>query len=304
MAPKDAQPDRRTILVLLPGDPASDQTDHYQVLQAEKAADEGKKAGVTVEVLFAPGFDHLRTLRKRLGDPKAPRIDAVVTEPVSLSTMDLILRDLKGKAGLVLLNIWGPSVEDQARSWGSAFPIGTVSTDHVKIGALQGRQIAQHVPEGGRVLCVTGPSRASAAQQRLEGVRSALRPDIQLLHTGAGDWNEADGIVAFNSWYGVFKARTDVIHVVAAQSDELAMGSLRAARAVANTAHREMLLKARFLGVDACPGFGKKLVDEGTLTGSVATPANTDLAIRHLVRFWTDGTPVPLRSFSEAKTYP
>jgi hypothetical protein len=73
---------------------------------------------------------------------------------------------------------------------------------------------------------------------------------------------------------------------------------------VANTAHREMLLKARFLGVDACPGFGKKLVDEGTLTGSVATPANTDLAIRHLVRFWTDGTPVPLRSFSEAKTYP
>jgi len=295
---------RRTILVLLPGDPASGQTDHYQVLQAEKAATEGHKAGVAVEVLFAPGFDHLRSLRKRLLDAKAPRVDAVVTEPMSLSTMDLILRDLKGKAGLVLLNIWAPSIEEQSRSWGSAFPIGTVSTDHAKIGALQGRQIAQHVPEGGRVLCMTGPSRASAAQQRLDGVRSTLRPDIQLLQTEAGDWNEADGIVAFNSWYGIFKARLDLIHVVAAQSDELAMGSLRAARAVANPGHREMLSKARFLGVDACPGFGKKLVDEGTLAGSVTTPANTDIAIRHLVNFWNEGTPVPLRSFSEAKIYP
>ncbi|MFI5184212.1 MAG: substrate-binding domain-containing protein [Vicinamibacteria bacterium] len=304
MAAQDTNPDRRTVLVLLPGDPASDQTDHYQILQAEKAQAEGKKTGVAVEVLFAPGFDHLRTLRKRLGDPKAPRVDAVITEPASLSTMDLILRDLKGKTGLVLLNIWGPSVEEQARTWGSGHPIGTVSTDHGKIGALQGRQIAQFVPDRGRVLCVTGPSRASAAQQRLEGVRSTLRSDIQLLHTEAGDWNEADGIVAFNSWYGIFKARIDVIHVIAAQSDELAMGALRAVRAVANAAHREMLSKARFLGVDACPGFGKKLVDEGTLAGSVMTPANTDIAIRHVVRFWADGTPVPLRSFSEAKTYP
>jgi ABC-type sugar transport system substrate-binding protein len=304
VASKDPQSERRTIVVLLPGDPASDQTDHYQVLQAEKAAAEGKKAGVAVEVMFAPGFDHLRTLRKRLGDSKAPRVDAVVTEPASLSTMDLILRDLKGKAGLVLLNIWAPSVEEQSRNWGGGFPIGTVSTDHAKIGAIQGRQIAQHVPNGGRVLCVTGPSRASAAQQRLEGVRSTLRSDIQLLHTEAGDWNEADGIMAFNSWYGIFKARIDVMHVVAAQSDELAMGSLRAARALANAAHREIFSKARFLGVDACPRFGKKLVDEGTLAGSVTTPANTDIAIRHLVNFWSEGTPVPLRSFSEATMYP
>jgi ABC-type sugar transport system substrate-binding protein len=304
VAPKDPQSDRRTVLVLLPGDPASNQTDHYQVLQAERATAEGKRSGVAVEVLFAPGFDHLRTLRKRLGDSKAPRVDAVVTEPASLSTMDLILRDLKGKAGLVLLNIWGPSVEEQSRTWGSAFPIGTVSTDHVKIGAIQGRQITQHVQGAGRVLCVTGPSRASAAHQRLEGVRSTLRPDIQLLQIEAGDWNEADGIVAFNSWYGISKARMDIIHVVAAQSDELAIGALHAARAVANPAHREMLSKARFLGVDACPGFGKKLVDEGMLAGSVTTPANTDIAIRHLLSFWNEGTPVPLRSFSEAKMYP
>ena len=89
------------------GDPTSDQIDNYQRLQGERAGAEAKKAGIGVEVVFVPGFDHLRTLRKRLGDTKAPRIDAVITEPASLSTMDLILRDLKGKTGLVLLNIWG-----------------------------------------------------------------------------------------------------------------------------------------------------------------------------------------------------
>jgi ABC-type sugar transport system substrate-binding protein len=304
VASDTSKPTSRTVLVLLLGDPSSDQIDNYQRLQGERAAAEAKKAGIGVEVVFVPGFDHLRTLRKRLGDTKAPRIDAVITEPASLSTMDLILRDLKGKTGLVLLNIWGGSIEEQARAWGSAHPFGTLSTDHAKIGAIQGRQVNQHAPDKGAVLCVTGPSRASAAQQRLEGMRSTLRPDIQVLQTEAGDWNETDGIVALNSWYGVFKARTDTIHVVAAQSDELAVGALRAARAVANPLHREMLLKARFLGVDACPTFGKKLVDEGTLAGSVMTPANTDVAIRHLVRFWADGTPVPLRTFTEAVAYP
>ena len=304
MASSTSKPSSRTVLVLLLGDPATDQIDNYQRLQGDAASAEARKSGVAVEVVFVPGFDHLRTLRKRLGDPKAPRVDAVITEPASLSTMDLILRDLKGKTGLVLLNIWSPSVEENARGWGSEHPFGTFSTDHVKIGAIQGRQIAKLAPENGVVLCLTGPSRASAAQQRLEGVKSTLRPDIRVLQTEAGDWNEADGIVAFNSWYGLFRSRSDTIHVVAAQSDELAVGALHAARAVANPAHREMLTKARFLGVDACPAFGKKLVDEGTLAGSVVTPPNTDTAIRQLVRFWTDRTPVPLRTYTEASAYP
>jgi ABC-type sugar transport system substrate-binding protein len=294
----------RTVLVLLLGDPQSDQVDHYQHLQAECAEAEAKRAGVSAEILFAPGFDQLRILRQRLADAGAPKIDAVVTEPTSLAALDLMLKNLEGKVGLVLLNIWSPAIDEKGATWGQGHPFGWVSTNHARIGEIQGAQVNQRAPEGASVLCISGPSRASAARQRREGMTSKVRPDIHVLLTEAGDWNESDGIVAFNNWYSGFKAREEHVAVVAAQSDELAVGALHAARAVANRAHRDMFLKAKFLGVDACPTFGKKLVDDGTLSASVTTPANTDVAIRHLARFWRAGTASPLATYTEATPYP
>ena len=75
-------------------------------------------------------------------------------------------------------------------------------------------------------------------------------------------------------------------------------------KALASSEHRGALLKAQFLGVDACPTFGQRLVAEKQLAASVFTPANTGLALSHLHRFWTQRTPVPLRSFTEARPWP
>ena len=152
-----------TILVVLIGRKETGQTDPYQLLQEEVAEAEGVRAGVRAEIVFAPGFDHLRVIRKRLLDAGAPRLDAVIVEPSSVSSMGLILKELKGKTGLVLLNAWSSEVEDYARGWGSGLPFGTVSTDHSRIGEIQGRQVAALLPAGGHVLCVTGPLRSSAA---------------------------------------------------------------------------------------------------------------------------------------------
>jgi hypothetical protein len=56
--------------------------------------------------------------------------------------------------------------------------------------------------------------------------------------------------------------------------------------------------------VDACPMFGQRLIAEGKLAASVLTPANTGLAMSLLHRFYTQGVPVPLRSFTEARPFP
>ena len=93
--------------------------------------------------------------------------------------------------------------------------------------------------------------------------------------------------------------------VVAAQNDELAAGARSAAEALTNPAHRELLVKARFLGVDACPGYGQKLVDTGRLYASVTTPANTGEAVRSLKKFWDSGSPLVLGAASTEPTpYP
>lgn len=179
-----------------------------------------------------------------------------------------------------------------------------MGTDHVRVGEIQGRQVNAFLPSGGRVLYVAGPQRSSAAQQRLDGLKSQVRPDIEVQEISAGQWTEADGIVAFNDWYRVAKARDPIVQVVAAGNDELALGARRACEALASAEHRAALLKARFIGVDACPTFGQRLVAENQLAASVFTPANTGMALSHLQRFWTQGTPVPIRSFTEARPWP
>jgi len=294
----------KRVFVLLIGNKERGEVNHFQLLQEETAVSEGRTLGLDVEVAFAPGFDQLRVLKRRLLDEGAGALDAVVTEPASTSTMDLVLRELQGKASLVILSAWGPAVEASAPAWGSGIALGTVSTDHLRVGEIQGRQAAALLPGGGRLLCVAGPARSSAAQQRLEGLKSQVGDGVEVHEISAGQWTEPDGIVAFNDWYRVAKAGDPVVHVVAGGNDELALGARRACEALGSAEHRSALLAAKFLGVDACPTFGRKLVDEGSLTASVVTPANTGLALSHLARFWQDGKPVPLRSFTEATPWP
>jgi ABC-type sugar transport system substrate-binding protein len=293
----------KRVFVLLIGNKERGEVNHFQLLQEDTALAEGARLGLEVEVAFAPGFDQLRVLKKRMADTAAA-VDAVVTEPANNSTMDLMMSELHGKAGLVILSAWGPAVETSARGWGEGLPFGTVGTDHVKVGEIQGQQVKTLLPQGGRTLYVAGPLRSSAAQQRLDGLKSQLGTNIRVEEISAGQWTESDGIVAFNDWYRVAKSADPLVPVVAAGNDELAIGARRACQALPDPAHREALLRSRFLGVDACPTFGQRLVAEKQLYASVLTPANTGLALAQLHRFWTQGTPLPLRSFTEARPWP
>lgn len=293
----------KTVFVLLLGNKEGEPADLYQDLQKKEALARADPSGLKIEVACAPGFDQYRILRKRLGDTEAP-VDAVVTEPANASTMGLILKELKGKTGCVLLNAWDSVVEEAVEGWGSSHPIGAVSTPHPTIGEIQGRQASVVVPPNGAVLVVTGPSRSSAAPERLQGLRSTIRSDITVADTEAGQWTEADGILAFNAWYGVFKSRHEEIHAIVGQSDDVAVGARQASLAVADAEHAAMFQKARLFGVGGCPGFGKDKVDDGSLTATIAVPPNTGMALNLLQRFWTVGGSFPRRSFTEVQPYP
>lgn len=291
--------ENHTAFVLLPG--RKEEMDHYQLLQQQEAISAGQRHGITVEIAWAPAFDQLRVLKKRMLEP-AP-LHAVVFEPSSLSIMDMLLRELRGRAGLVLLNAWSAAIETAAQSWEPGLPFGTVSTDHAGIGRIQGEQL-RAAAAGGSVLCVSGPRRSSAAQERLDALRAAVGDAAEILDTEAGEWTEAAGATAFGDWYRIFKARNPRLAAVAAQSDELAMGVHRAIHALPDAAHRATLAQAKLFGVDACPGYGRRLVDDGTLTASVTTPANTGLALQLLHGFWSAQRPLPLRSYTAPSPYP
>jgi ABC-type sugar transport system substrate-binding protein len=291
----------KSVFVLLIGDTDGKPVDLFQVLQEKDALAEGRVAGYQVDVAWATSFDQYGSVRKRLA---ASPVDAVVVEAASVTTAGLILKNLQGRTGLVLLNVWDPSFEPYLVGWGSGLPAGTISQPQAEIGRIQGQQLSGAVPEGANVLVVTGPPRSSAARQRLEGLRSGVRPDITLHTTEANQWSETDGILAFNSWYGVFKSRREEIHAVAGQSDDLAVGASKAGRAVANPDHARMFGRARLFGVGACPGYGKEMVDDRRLVASVTVRPNAGMAVAMLRRFWSDGKALPLQSTSEATAYP
>src|SRR5512141_1472937 len=291
--------ENRTVFVLLPG--RKEETDHYQLLQEQAALGAGQQHGIRIEIAWAPAFDQLRVLKKRMLEPAPPH--AVVFEPSSLSIMDMLLRELRARAGLVLLNAWSAAIESAAQTWEPSLPFGTVSTDHAGIGRIQGEQ-RRAVAAGGSVLCVTGPRRSSAAQERLDALRATVGDAAEILDTEAGEWTEAAGIMAFGDWYRIFKARNPRLAAVAAQSDELAVGVRQAIRALPDASHRATLEQAKLLGVDACPGYGRRLVDDGTLTASVTTPANTSLARQLLHGFWSAQRRRPLRSYTAPSPSP
>lgn len=294
----------KTILVVLLGTEAGEPVDLHQSLQRSEAQARGRAAGLDVEVACAPGFDHFRVVKKRLADHDHP-VDAVVVEPASNTSLTLLLKDLRGQKGFMALNSWDPLVEESARrGWGPGLPFGTVSMDHKSIGRIQGAQLSRALPEKASVLVVTGPSRASAVQERLQGLKEAVRPDIRLHDAEAGQWGEAAGIVAFESWYGIFKSRHEVVHAIVGQSDDLAVGARSAATAVSNPEHAAMFGRALVFGVGACAGYGRDLVDRGRLHASVVAPPTAGTAIDLLARFWKDGTPIPLLTLNAASPYP
>jgi hypothetical protein len=293
----------RNVLVLLLGTNDGGPIDLYQDLQGKTARAKGEALGLNVEVVFCSAFGQYRVVRKRLGDTALP-LDAVVTEPATVASMDLILKDLNGRTGVVLLNAWDPLVETHFGQWAPGFPIGTISMPHLRFGELQGKQVSGVVSSGGSILVVTGPSRSPAAVERLQGLRSTVRSDIQVFDIEAGQWNEAEGALAFGAWYGVFKSRQEAIEAIVGQSDDLAVGARRAATTVTNVEHARMFAQAKYLGVGAVPGFGKEKVDDGTLYASIVAPPNAGTAVELLHRYWTTGRALALRSFTDVVPYP
>jgi ABC-type sugar transport system substrate-binding protein len=291
----------KKVLVVLIGDSEGKPVDLYQEAQGKQASAEGRTAGCDVEVFWATSFDQYGAVRKRLA---AAPVDAVVAEPASLATAGLILKNLQGKTGLVLLNAWDASFEPFLAGWGPSLPAGTISQPQRLIGEIQGRQLGAAFPKGGNVLLVTGPTRASAARERLEGLRATVGPELVLHTTEAGEWTEAFGILAFDSWYGVFKSRREEIHAIAGHSDDLAVGASKGGVAVVNPDHARMFARALLFGVGAVPGYGKEMVDGGRIKASVSVRPNAGTAIAMLKRFWADGSPLPARATSEAVPYP
>ena len=170
---------------------------------------------------------------------------------------------------------------DELRKTTSA-PIFGVSSDHVEIGRMQGRQFAALLPKGGAVLYIQGPSENSAAKERTAGMQETKPANIQAVMLKA-QWTEESSLRAVRSWLKLTTSQKSTIDAVAAQDDSMAMGARKAFQELTNEVERERWLKLPFIGCDGLPNTGQAWVRSGQLTATVFVPPNTGQAIEMIV---------------------
>ena len=202
-------------------------------------------------------------------------------EPVGGTALPQVARAAAAAGiGWAVLNRDASYIEELRKTSGA--PIFAVSSDHVEIGRIQGRQLAALLPKGGAVLYIQGPSENSAAKERTAGMLETKRANIQVI-TLKAQWTEESSLRAVRSWLKLTTSQKAAVDVVAAQDDSMAMGARKDISRIEERRGARALAEAAFIGCDGLPNTGQSWVRSGLLTATVFVPPNAGQAIEMLV---------------------
>ena len=253
----------------------------FQVLQAEDARSAAGRHGLELEVLFADNnaIEQIQQLFRFIYLPPAERPAAIVVETVTGEGLERVARNAtQAGIGWILLNRRVAYLEELRQKF-PTLPISSVSTNQVEVGRLQGLQFRVLLPGGGSVLYVQGPPDTSAAQERLSGMTETIRGAGLDLKVLSGQWTEASGEKAVQSFLRLKTNEGFRAHIVGCQNDAMALGARRAVAALADEGSRTAWAHTVYTGCDGLPQGGQKLVKDGVLAATVVTPSNAGPAL-------------------------
>ena len=255
----------------------------YQIEQSESAEQAARKTGVDVQIVHAQNdaINQSTQLLKAVQAPKELRPDAIIFEPVGGTALPQVAKAaVNAGIGWVILNREASYIEELRKT--STAPLFTISSDHVEIGRIQGRQMAALLRGGGGVLYIQGPSENSAAKDRTAGMQETKPPGVQVTVLKA-QWTQESAQRAVRSWLKLTTSQRAAIDLISAQDDSMAMGARDAFKELTNEDERERWLELPFTGCDGLPKTGQSWVRKGLLAATVFVPPNAGQAIEMLV---------------------
>jgi ABC-type sugar transport system substrate-binding protein len=255
----------------------------YQIEQKESAEQAARKTGVDVQIIHAQNdaIHQSTQVLKAIQAPKELRPDAIIFEPVGGTALPQVAKAaVSAGIGWVILNRDASYLEELRKT--STAPLFSISSDHVEIGRIQGRQMAALLRGGGSVLYIQGPSENSAAKDRTLGMQETKPPSVQVTMLKA-QWTQESSQRAVRSWLKLTTSQRSAIDLISAQDDSMAMGARDAFKELTNEDERERWLKLPFTGCDGLPKTGQAWVRSGLLAATVYVPPNAGQAIEMLV---------------------
>jgi ribose transport system substrate-binding protein len=255
----------------------------YQIEQARAAEAAARKTNIELKILYADNDaigQSTQILKAVQGEPD-DRPHAIIFEPVGATALPQVARAaVSAGIGWAVLNRDATYISELRQK--NKVPVFGLSSDHVEIGRVQGRQCAALLPTGGSVLYIQGPSENSAAKDRSLGMQEAKPANIHLVML-KGQWTEESSQRAVRSWLKLSTSQKANIDLIAAQDDSMAIGARKAFQELPSEVERERWLSLPFLGCDGLPNTGQSWVRSGLLTATIFIPPNTGQAIEMLV---------------------
>jgi ribose transport system substrate-binding protein len=276
----------------------------YQIEQAQSAEKAAFQTGVDVQIIYADNdaINQSTQLLRAIQVPENERPAAIIFEPVGGTALPQVARAaVNAGIGWAILNREASYVSELRRV--AKGPVFSVSSDHVEIGRIQGRQFAALLPKGGSVLYIQGPSENSAAKERTAGMLETKPGNLQVVSL-KGQWTEESAQRSVRSWLKLTTSQKAAIDLVGAQDDSMALGARRAFEELSSESERERWLRLPYTGCDGLPATGQAWVRNGTLAATVFVPPNAGQAIEMLVDAFTRRKPAPERALTVPSSIP
>lgn len=276
----------------------------YQIEQAQSAQEAAKKFGVELQIIYADNdaITQSTQLLKAIQSAEAQRPTAIIFEPVGGTAMPQVARAaVAAGIGWAVLNRDANYVSELRRT--SSAPVFVVTSDHLEIGRIQGRQIAALLPHGGAILCIQGPAENSAAKDRATGMQETKPSNVHATLLRA-QWTEESAQKSVRSWLKLTTSHKAAIDLIAAQDDSMAIGARRAFEELPNQGDQERWLSRPFLGCDGLPKTGQAWVSSGLLAATIFVPPNTGQAIEMFVDALQRGKQPSERALTSAVSIP
>lgn len=275
----------------------------YQQEQAKAAEDAAHRLGIGLQIVYADNdaITQSQQLLEIIQSKNGLRPDAIILEPVGTGLPFVARAAAAAGIGWVVLNRDVDYITELRRT-GRA-PVFGLSSDHVEVGRMQGRQFAKMLPDGGNVLYIQGPASSSAALQRTEGMNAKKPSNIQVRML-KGAWTEESGHKAILAWMRLSTSRETRIDLIAAQNDDMAIGARHAFEEQMTGAERERWLNLPYTGCDGLPATGREWVRKGLLTATICIPPNAGQAIEMLAKCFSSGNVPPEVTFTVPSSFP
>jgi len=274
----------------------------YQREQASVAEATAQRLGIGLQVLYAGGqvIVQMTQILAAIRAHPADRPDVVMVEPVGTGMPHVANAAAESGIGWVVLNRESDDLALLRRI--SSVPMGSVASDAVEVGRIQGRQFSALLPAGGTVLYVEGPS-GDVASQRRAGLEQTCPANV-VVKSVRGRWTEESAFQAVRSRLRLAGSRAPSVGIIGCQNDAMAMGARRAVEALTDARQRDQWLKLPFTGVDGLPSSGQAWVEDRQLAATVVTPALSGIALELVASALATGKQVPELTLTKPVSYP